>query len=160
MKNWSANKSSAEERNAVVEMYLHFPLPIIEECSHPWFGIAGSKTSKGEVREWPPSAPEVAAWCDNLLAHCYALANPPAPATVAPPPNAEDVARVRQVVKGIADRLTRVTKGNTEEDLKAQAEEFLRQQLHEANASFTTPAPAEASAPPAAPGGPEPPAAA
>jgi hypothetical protein len=145
MKNWSDRKSSEGERYAIVEMYLHFPLPVVEECSHPWFGIARTKTSKGEVREWPPSAPEVAAWCENLLADCYALANPPAaatrPATVPPPPSPEDAERVRQVVKAITDRLTRAVKCNTEEDLKAQAEEFLREQLREANASFSTPAP-------------------
>jgi hypothetical protein len=76
MRNWSANKSSDGERNAIVETLLHFPLPIVDECSDSWFGIARSKTSKGEVREWPPSAPEVAAWCEDLLAHCRAPANP------------------------------------------------------------------------------------
>jgi hypothetical protein len=112
MKNWSDRKSSEGERYAIVEMYLHFPLPIVEECSHPWFGIARTKTSKGEVREWPPSAPEVAAWCEDLVAHCRALAKPPAPPAPpipqAPPPSAEELAHVRAIVKGITDRLKAV----------------------------------------------------
>ncbi len=69
-------------------------------------------------------------------------------AALPPPPSPDDVARVRGIVKGISDRLTRVVRRNTEEELQAKAEEFLRQQLCEANASFSTPASAVAATEP------------
>jgi hypothetical protein len=104
MANWGerAKNKSDDEFNAFVDVLILFPVPIIEECVDSGLGIARTKTSKGEVREWPPLAPEVAAWCENLRAHCRVLANPP-PRPVAwsspSPASAESKARVRAALE-------------------------------------------------------------
>jgi len=89
----SKNKSD-DEFNAFVDTLIRFPLPIVEECVNSGLGIARTKTSKGKVREWPPSAPEVAAWCENLLVYCHGMATPPARPVPpsSPPASAEEKA--------------------------------------------------------------------
>jgi DnaA N-terminal domain len=74
--NWD-RKMSGNFLDSIAEVLTHFPRPIGRECAHPWHGIARTKTSKGEVREWPPSASEVVAWCEQLFAHCVQTAQSP-----------------------------------------------------------------------------------
>ena len=131
MRNWDRKKSD-DALDAIVDVFLHFPLPIVHECADTWYGIASSKTQSGKVREWPPEAPEVRDWCEQLFCHCWKLAKSPRsqpraePEKPAPPPSAEDVARVWARVNEVRESAKRVLGEPTLEERRDAAERILK----------------------------------
>jgi len=54
-------KQDDDLRERITEILLHHRQAIIDECADPWFGIGRTL----EKKQFPPSAPEVADWCDR-----------------------------------------------------------------------------------------------
>jgi hypothetical protein len=118
-------KHDDDYRENITTMFLHFPRAIGNECADPWFGVARTLAKK----EYPPSTEQVREWCNSKIAEYHKfLRPPPSPfqhQPERPPPSPDDVAKVRARLKEVTDSLTRVWKGKTEEQKRAEADVFV-----------------------------------
>jgi hypothetical protein len=128
-------------REAITEVFGHFPLAIVDECADPWYGIARTKTTDGKSRRFPPSAGEVAEWLDARADYYHKMSaerRKSSPLPPLPSPNVEDVARVQAIVRGVVNSCARVLGRPTDEDRLAHAGTVLERLAAEKRARDAT----------------------
>jgi hypothetical protein len=113
--------------NAIVEIFRHFPLSIVRECTDLWSGIAcerilDTKTGALRPRRLMPSNGEIRNWCEERVAVLTKLAKAAdygrdiESGSVRPPPSAEERARVETRCKDTVEYLKRAAGVRTPEE--------------------------------------------
>jgi hypothetical protein len=134
--------------DAVVEIFRHFPLPIIRECTDRWSGIAcqrvpDQKTGKVARRRFMPSNGEIKDWCEERVAdltklvkgvHVEAERKREAE-NVRLPRTPEDVDYVRAKCAATIASLRRACGIPTPEEQRKAAADFLARLAADANAA-------------------------
>jgi hypothetical protein len=142
LSSWSEELVTDARRDGIAEIFMHFPLEVINRCADRWDGIACTKipdrTGKLQPRRFPPSDGEIRDWCAQYRADLWELAksgeiiNRPSessqqsqPEKPRPPPTVEEIARVWARVNEVRESAKRVLGEPTSEERRDCAERIL-----------------------------------